>query len=136
MVKADASFQCELKVLRMQEGFATNDSSELLRSVLRASGNEADTVAFGTEAPWLNKLGAEAVVFGPGSMLSAHSPARVCAEERVSPLRGDTDRRYSGTMRLERPLKAKVQLALCAKLVAVGGFLEKSARRTMRLALQ
>ena len=58
----------------MQEGFALDESSELLRSVLRASGNEADSVAFGTEAPWLNKLGAEAVVFGPGSMLSAHSP--------------------------------------------------------------
>jgi acetylornithine deacetylase len=74
LVEADPSYQCELKVLRVQEGFAVDDSSELLHSVLRASGNEADSVAFGTEAPWLNKLGAEAVVFGPGSMLSAHSP--------------------------------------------------------------
>jgi acetylornithine deacetylase len=74
MVLADPAFRCELKVLRMQEGFATDDSSELLHSVMRESGNEAESVAFGTEAPWLNKLGAEAVVFGPGSMLSAHSP--------------------------------------------------------------
>jgi acetylornithine deacetylase len=74
LVGADAAFQCELKVLRMQEGFAVDDSSELLHSVMRASGNKADSVAFGTEAPWLNRLGAEAVVFGPGSMLSAHSP--------------------------------------------------------------
>ncbi len=74
LVEADPSFRCELKVLRMQDGFALDESSELLRSVLRASGNEAESVAFGTEAPWLNKLGAEAVVFGPGSMLSAHSP--------------------------------------------------------------
>jgi len=73
LVAADPSYQCELKVLRMQEGFAVEDSSLVLQSVLRASGNEADSVAFGTEAPWLNKLGAEAVVFGPGSMLSAHS---------------------------------------------------------------
>ena len=49
-------------------------NSAVLKSVLRASGNEADSVAFGTEAPWLNRLGAEAVVLGPGSMLSAHSP--------------------------------------------------------------
>ncbi len=74
LVVADPSYHCELKVLRMQEGFALDDGSELLRSVLRASGNEAESVAFGTEAPWLNKMGAEAVVFGPGSMLSAHSP--------------------------------------------------------------
>jgi acetylornithine deacetylase len=74
LVEADASYHGELKVLRMQEGFVVDDSSEVLHSILRTSGNEADSVAFGTEAPWLNKLGAEAVVFGPGSMLSAHSP--------------------------------------------------------------
>jgi acetylornithine deacetylase len=74
LTKADSSFKCELKVLRMQEGFATSDDSELLRSAFKASGHPAESVAFGTEAPWLNKLGAEAIVFGPGSMLSAHSP--------------------------------------------------------------
>jgi acetylornithine deacetylase len=74
LVETDPDFQCAMKVLRMQEGFALDEDSDLLRSVLKASGNDAATVAFGTEAPWLNKLGAEAVVFGPGSMLSAHSP--------------------------------------------------------------
>jgi acetylornithine deacetylase len=74
LIAADPSFSCEMKVVRMQEGFALDESSELLRSVMRASGNQADSVAFGTEAPWMNKLGVEAVVFGPGSMLSAHSP--------------------------------------------------------------
>jgi acetylornithine deacetylase len=69
-----ASFDCEFKILRMQEGFAVADESEVLSALLRASKNPAESVAFGTEAPWLNRLGAEAVVFGPGSMLSAHSP--------------------------------------------------------------
>ncbi len=70
----DPAFRCEVKALRQQEGFATEESSELLRALTRASGSEAASVAFGTEAPWMNKMGAEAVVFGPGSMLSAHSP--------------------------------------------------------------
>jgi acetylornithine deacetylase len=74
LIAADSSFECGLRVLRMQEGFATRYNSELLESVSRASGNPAESVSFGTEAPWLNKLGAEAIVFGPGSMLSAHSP--------------------------------------------------------------
>ena len=74
LTASDPSFQCELKVLRQQEGFAVGEDSELLASISRASGSYADSVAFGTEAPWLNKLGAEAVVFGPGSMQSAHSP--------------------------------------------------------------
>jgi len=74
LTDSDASFQCALKLLRQQEGFALGEGSELLTSIARASGSEAESVAFGTEAPWLNKLGAEAVVFGPGSMQSAHSP--------------------------------------------------------------
>ncbi len=83
LAAADPSFQCELKILRMQQGFATAGSSGLLQALLRASGNEADCVAFGTEAPWMNKLGAEAVVFGPGSMLSAHSPREYVPREEL-----------------------------------------------------
>jgi acetylornithine deacetylase len=36
------------------------------------SGNAPGTVAFGTEAPSLIALGAEAVVFGPGDIRVAH----------------------------------------------------------------
>jgi acetylornithine deacetylase len=74
LAEADPDFRCEFKVLRIQEGFVVAGDSEFLRSISRAAGNEAVSVAFGTEAPWLNKLGAQAVVFGPGSMQSAHSP--------------------------------------------------------------
>ncbi len=71
---ADANFEAEVKLSRQQEGFATERQSEVLRALITASGHDAGSVAFGTEAPWLRRLGAEAVVFGPGSMLSAHSP--------------------------------------------------------------
>jgi acetylornithine deacetylase len=36
------------------------------------SGRAAGTVAFGTEAPQLTEMGAQAVVFGPGSIRTAH----------------------------------------------------------------
>jgi acetylornithine deacetylase len=36
------------------------------------TGQAAGTVAFGTEAPQLTEMGAEAVVFGPGSIRTAH----------------------------------------------------------------
>lgn len=74
LAEVDPTSECEVKVLRKQAGFFVGEESELLRSLTRASGNEPESVAFGTEAPWMNKIGAEAVVFGPGSMLSAHSP--------------------------------------------------------------
>jgi acetylornithine deacetylase len=41
--------------------------------LVRLSGEKPATVAFGTEAPYLTKLGAETVVFGPGDMKTAHS---------------------------------------------------------------
>jgi acetylornithine deacetylase len=36
------------------------------------TGNEAGTVAFGTEAAQMTELGAQAVVFGPGNIRVAH----------------------------------------------------------------
>jgi acetylornithine deacetylase len=36
------------------------------------SGNEAGTVAFGTEAAQMTELGAEAIVLGPGDIRVAH----------------------------------------------------------------
>jgi acetylornithine deacetylase len=71
--EGEPEIQFDLKVLRMQEGFALDSESDLLRAIVRASGCEAGSVAFGTEAPWMNRLGAAAVVFGPGSMYFAHS---------------------------------------------------------------
>jgi acetylornithine deacetylase len=66
--------EIQVEVLRMDEGFETGVESAVIRSVMRGSNSEVKTIAFGTEAPWLARMGAEAVVIGPGSMLTAHSP--------------------------------------------------------------
>jgi acetylornithine deacetylase len=66
--------EIEVEVLRMDEGFETGADSAVIHSVMRGSDSEIKTIAFGTEAPWLARMGAEAVVIGPGSMLTAHSP--------------------------------------------------------------
>ena len=62
-------------------------------SVMTAiSGQEAGAVSFGTEAPWMAKLGADAVVFGPGTMRVAHGKDEQVPvaelEECVGMLRG------------------------------------------------
>jgi acetylornithine deacetylase len=66
--------EIQVGVLRMDEGFETGVESAVIRSVMQGSNSEIKTIAFGTEAPWLARMGAEAVVIGPGSMLTAHSP--------------------------------------------------------------
>ena len=64
----------EVNVTRSDCGFETPLDSPVIRSVLRQPDTPVLSVAFGTEAPWLTRMGAAAVVIGPGSMLTAHSP--------------------------------------------------------------
>jgi acetylornithine deacetylase len=66
--------QAVVEILRMEEGFETGVDSAILRAVQVNPDSPVQTIAFGTEAPWLAQMGAEAVVIGPGSMLTAHSP--------------------------------------------------------------
>jgi acetylornithine deacetylase len=68
----DADFVCEIETARADESFETRSNSPLVQFLEEASGAESGAVAFGTEAPSLINLGAEAVVFGPGDIRVAH----------------------------------------------------------------
>jgi len=68
----DSEFTCEVDAARADEGFETSPSSTLVTLLEKLTGNEAGTVAFGTEAAQMTELGAEAVVFGPGDIRVAH----------------------------------------------------------------
>jgi acetylornithine deacetylase len=68
----DADFDCSLEVIRLDEGMETPADSALVRFLEEETGREAGTIAFGTEAPQMAELGAEAVVFGPGNIRVAH----------------------------------------------------------------
>ncbi|HEX8173521.1 MAG TPA: acetylornithine deacetylase [Pyrinomonadaceae bacterium] len=70
--RVDADFACEVRPLRLDEGMETRADSRLVRFLEETSGNSAGTIAFGTEAPQMIALGAEAVVFGPGDIRVAH----------------------------------------------------------------
>ncbi len=70
--RQDTDFICEINATRADESFATRAESPLVQFLEGASGKESGTVAFGTEAPSLIDLDAEAVVFGPGDIRVAH----------------------------------------------------------------
>lgn len=70
--KADPDFNCEVDASRQDTGFETAPDSPLVRLLEQATGNEAGTVAFGTEAAQMMRLGGEAVVIGPGDIREAH----------------------------------------------------------------
>ena len=65
--------QIQLEVLRQDAGFSTSPDSAIVQALTSETDAPVQTIAFGTEAPWLARMGAEAVVIGPGSMLTAHS---------------------------------------------------------------
>lgn len=65
--------------------FATPSDGELVRGLERLSGQRAGTVAFSTEGPFLQALGMETVIFGPGSIDQAHQPDEYLALDRIAP---------------------------------------------------
>ena len=59
--------------------------SELVRLAERLTGHAAEAVAFGTEAPYLQRLGCQTLVLGPGDIDCAHQPDEYLALERIEP---------------------------------------------------
>lgn len=62
-----------------------NDNSDLLRAAETLTGHSAMTAAFGTEAPFLQALGMDTIVLGPGSIDMAHQPDEYMALDQVKP---------------------------------------------------
>jgi acetylornithine deacetylase len=72
LLEENPDFVCEIDAARADESFETSSDSALVQFLAETSGKAPGTVAFGTEAPSLIDLGAEAVVFGPGDIRVAH----------------------------------------------------------------
>lgn len=66
------------------EAFA-NDSTELLRVCEKLTGHGAQSVSYGTEAPFFQELGMDSIVLGPGSIDVAHQPNEYLALDQVQP---------------------------------------------------
>ena len=59
--------------------------AELVRVAERLTGHRAQAVAFGTEAPYLQQLGCETLVLGPGDIACAHQPGEYLEMSRLQP---------------------------------------------------
>ena len=59
--------------------------SELVRVAEKLTGHAAQAVAFGTEAPYLQQLGCETIVLGPGDIACAHQPGEFLELARIEP---------------------------------------------------
>ncbi len=62
-----------------------NKDSELALAAEKLTGHSPISVAFGTEAPFLQELGMDTIVLGPGSIDLAHQPNEYMAADQVQP---------------------------------------------------
>lgn len=69
---SDAEFDCRIERARIDNAMETPADSPLVGALEAATGRAAGTVSFGTEAPQMVQLGAEAVILGPGDIRVAH----------------------------------------------------------------
>ncbi|MBH84952.1 acetylornithine deacetylase [Marinobacter sp. BGYM27] len=65
--------------------FETSPDAALVKVCERLTGHSAQSVAFATEAPWLQKLGMETLVMGPGYIDQAHQPDEYLDLSQVKP---------------------------------------------------
>jgi len=63
----------------------TPSGSVIVKAAEELTGYPSGAVGFGTEAPFLNRLGMETVVLGPGNLAQAHQPDEYLEEARIPP---------------------------------------------------
>lgn len=82
--KRDLGCECQL----LGEGLAamdTAEASELAQYLTYYTGKKSTSVAFGTEAPYFNRMQTETIVIGPGSINQAHQPDEYLPLEQIKP---------------------------------------------------
>ena len=63
----------------------TPASAQIVRAAEALSGHSAEAVAFGTEGPFLQQLGMDTVILGPGSIDQAHQPDEFMSMDQIRP---------------------------------------------------
>ena len=64
----------------------TPADAELVQTTEKLTGFPSQSVAFGTEGPYLQQLGNEVVILGPGSIDQAHQPDEHLPLEHINPM--------------------------------------------------
>lgn len=65
--------------------FETPASAAIVQAAETLTGHSADAVAFGTEGPFLQQLGMDTIIMGPGSIDQAHQPDEFMAMDQIEP---------------------------------------------------
>jgi acetylornithine deacetylase len=65
--------------------FEQQANSALVKAAEKLTGYDAECVAFATEAPFMQQLGMQTIVMGPGSIDQAHQPDEFIPLNQIQP---------------------------------------------------
>lgn len=65
--------------------FGEDENAELVKICEQLTGNRAESVAFATEAPFMQQLGMQTLILGPGSINQAHQPDEFIPLDQIEP---------------------------------------------------
>ncbi len=86
MLAAQHCLEIDVRALMDDIGpFEEGAQSELVQLAEALTGHSAAAVAFATEAPFLQRLGMETIVMGPGSIDRAHQPDEYLELDQMQP---------------------------------------------------
>lgn len=82
--------QTDIKLTRLIPGVEPFDNrdTELVKMAEVLTGHSPESVAFGTEGPFLQQLGMDTIIMGPGSIDQAHQPNEYMELSQVKPCIG------------------------------------------------
>lgn len=63
----------------------TPATAEIIQATERLTGHSSESVAFGTEGPFLQQLGMDTVILGPGDIAQAHQPDEYIGLDQLNP---------------------------------------------------
>lgn len=66
--------------------FYTSIESDIIKACESLTNRQASTVAFATEGSFLNQMGMETLILGPGSIDQAHQPNEFMALDQIQPM--------------------------------------------------
>lgn len=72
-------------LMQSVQPFEQSADSELVKIAEQLTGQNAESVAYATESPFLQQLGMDTIVMGPGSIDQAHQPNEYMALNQVQP---------------------------------------------------
>lgn len=83
---ADSGLQVRRESLIVgTEAMHTDARADIVQQAEQLTGHQAESVAYCTEGPYLNQLGMQTIIMGPGHIEQAHQPNEYLATEQIRP---------------------------------------------------